>query len=120
MGIAELIEVAKSEVVFAVLFIISLIAVGKWVVEFIQSVREENSTREDQLLELHEKQAEKSAVREEKLMVHLERTTDQLERMTDTQVQMQESMGKLEQKIDQGLTEVWKELGGKVDKSPPQ
>lgn len=123
MGITELLALAESKHVFAGLFIICLFFVGRWAVGFIQSIREENSTREDQLLELHEQQATKSAVREEKLMEHLEKTADQqdkfvdqLEKITDTQVQLQESLGKLENKIDVGLTEVWKELGGKVDK----
>lgn len=123
MGITEMLQLAESKHVFAGLFIICLFFVGRWAVQFIQSIRDENNTREDQLLELHSKQAEKSGAREEKLMEHLEKTAEQqdkfvtqLEKITDTQVQLQESLGKLETKIDQGLTEVWKELGGKVDK----
>lgn len=117
MGFNEIMELVQSEYVFAVLFIFGLYAVVKWAVEFIQSVRDENATREDQLHGLYEKSLEDATNREEYLKEHLDKTTGQLERITHTQVRIQDSLDKLEKRVDESFTEVWKELGGKANKN---
>ncbi|PEZ47021.1 hypothetical protein CN367_11665 [Priestia megaterium] len=109
-------SIAGSEMVFAVLFIFVLFIAGKWVIQFIAEMKDENAHRETQLIDLYKEQITNSNTREQELMKHLDKNTDQLENIADTLSDVQKNLSKLESKVDADLKDVWKELGGKADK----
>lgn len=110
-------ELASSETFFAVLFLAGLILVGRYVVQHIRETKEENSQRESQLIELYKEQLQTSATREEKLMTHLDKSNEQLEGVADTLKDIQGNLEKLEHRVENNFHDVWKELGGKADRS---
>jgi Tfp pilus assembly protein PilO len=116
MGFKELMQLANSEVFFAVLFVLGLITIGKWFFAHMKEQREENREREEQLIDIYKSELEKGEAREANLMIHLEKNTNQMERISGTLDTIQSNMMKLESKVDNNLTNVWKELGGKADK----
>jgi Tfp pilus assembly protein PilO len=116
MGFKELMQLANSEVFFAVLFVIGLVVIGKWFFAHMKEQREENREREEQLIDIYKSELAKGETREANLMDHLQKNTDQMERISGTLDTIQSNMMKLESKVDNNLTSVWKELGGKADK----
>lgn len=116
MTIRDAISLANSEVVFAVLFIVGLFAVARYVNNVIREQKEENKYREEQLFMLYQKQIEDSARREADLMRNLERNTEQLTNVANTLKEIQRNLSKLEEKVDTNFMQVWKELGAKVDR----
>ncbi|TWJ39639.1 hypothetical protein CHCC5027_3552 [Bacillus paralicheniformis] len=109
-------EMASSEATFALLFIASLIFVGRWFLRFIEEQKQENHEREQQLIESFKEQLDKSDKRETRLMVHLEKNTEQLESIADTLSGVERRLTSFETKVGNELEDVWKELKAKADK----
>lgn len=117
LGIKEIQSIASSEVVFALLFIFGLFVVGRYVVQFIAEIKDENTHRETQLIDLYKEQITNSNNREVELMKHLEKNTEQLGNIADTLNDVQRNLSKLESRVDDNFKDVWKELGSKADKT---
>lgn len=116
MSVKDAVALANSDVVFAVLFIVGLFAVARYVNSVIREQKEENRQREEQLIALYQKQLEDSAKREAELMRNLERNTEQLANVAATLKEIQRNLSKLEEKVETNFMEVWKELGSKADR----
>lgn len=117
LGIKEIQSIASSEVVFALLFIFGLFVVGRYVVQFIAEMKDENTHRETQIIDLYKEQIANSNNREVELMKHLEKNTEQLGNIADTLNDVQRNLSKLESRVDDNFKDVWKELGSKADKT---
>jgi ABC-type bacteriocin/lantibiotic exporter with double-glycine peptidase domain len=117
VSLRDIVNVANSEVVFAVLFIVGLFAVGKYIRDAMQEQKEENKRREEQLIEIYKNELDKSANRERELMIHLDKNTEQLQGIADTLKDVQRGLTKLEDRVEDNFMAVWKELGAKADKS---
>lgn len=78
-------EVAKSEYVFTVLFILGLAFLARLVNQILQ----------------------KSYEREEKLMDHQTEMTKQLSDISSTQTKLQTSIDKLEQRTEENFRQLW-------------
>ena len=113
VSLKDIQELAGSEVVFAVLFILTLVVIGRWLVSFIQGMKEENATRETQLIELYNKQSEDAQKREAFLHDHLNKSNDKMGEISDTMKGIQAGLNKLEDRMDANFLEVWKEIGKK-------
>ncbi|WP_163258372.1 hypothetical protein [Bacillus paranthracis] len=85
MGLKEIMEVAKSEYVFTVLFILGLAFLARLVNQILQ----------------------KSYEREEKLMNHQTEMTKQLSDISSTQTKLQTSIDKLEQRTEENFRQLW-------------
>jgi predicted RNase H-like nuclease (RuvC/YqgF family) len=109
-------ELASSETFFAVLFLAGLILVGRYVVQHIKDMKEENNQRESQLIEIYKDQITHSAVERERLMTHLDKNTEQLTNVAGTLKDIQQNLEKLEHRVEDNFHEVWKELGAKQNK----
>jgi len=116
VSVKDVVALANSDVVFAVLFIVGLFAVARYVNSVIREQKEENRQREEQLIALYQKQLEDSAKREAELMRNLERNTEQLANVATTLKEIQRNLSKLEEKVETNFMEVWKELGSKADR----
>jgi len=139
MGLKEIMSIANSEVVFAILFIgllwIILTHFKKWSVEqkdtalerekYIMSLHEKQMTelKENMLhernsnFELMVEQRTSFDRREKELLQHLSKNTDQLTSVADTLKDIQRNLSKLEDRVEDNFMEVWKELGSKQDKT---
>jgi septal ring factor EnvC (AmiA/AmiB activator) len=117
VGLKDILTIANSEVVFAVLFIIGLFAVGRYITNALKEQKEENTRREEQLIEFYKNELEKSALREGELMRHLDKNTEQLRTIAETLKDVQRGLTKLEDRVEDNFMAVWKELGSKADKS---
>lgn len=138
MSLKDIITVASSEYVFAVLFIAFLYVAIKQVQNTMKQERESSRERETYIFSMHEKQLDevKSNMlyergnshkllleqrqsfdsRETKLMDHLSKNTDQLGNIAVTLKDIQRNLSKLEDRMEDNFMEVWKELGSKIDK----
>lgn len=116
MDLQWLSELANSEATFALLFIAGLYFIGKWFMNYMQEQKEENKLREEQLIENYKEQLNKSNEREVRLIAHLEKNTQQLENIANTLDSVEKRLTSFESKVNGDLRNVWKELGGKVDK----
>lgn len=85
MGLKDIMEVAKSEYVFTVLFILGLAFLARLVNQILQ----------------------KSYEREEKLMDHQTEMTKQLSDISSTQTKLQTSIDKLEQRTEENFRQLW-------------
>lgn len=138
MSLKDIMTVASSDVVFAVLFIgllyVLLSAFKKWATE----QKEMSIERERYVLTMHEKQMielkenmlhERNAnfellveqrrsfeTREAELIKVLNKNTDQLSSIADTLKDIQRNLSKLEDRVEDNFMDVWKELGSKLDK----
>lgn len=110
-------QIAGSEATFALLFIASLIFVGRWFLKFIEEQKQENHEREQQLIDSFKEQLDKSDQRETRLMDHLDRSTEQLENIADTLQGVERRLTSFETKVGNELEDVWKELKAKADKN---
>lgn len=110
MGLKEITEVVKSEYVFATLFVLGLIFVGRWVSQTLKNQADENRNFESEVKEIYERQLEKSYQREERLMEHQTNITGQLSDISSTQTRMQASLDKLEQKTEENFRQLWREV----------
>lgn len=117
MTLREIIDIANSEAVFAVLFIVGLYSVARYVQTALRDQKEENNRREEQLFQMYREQLEASARREAELMKNLEKNTEQLGNIAETLKEVQRNLSKLEDKVDTNFMAVWKELGSKADKN---
>lgn len=139
MSLKDIMTVAGSDMVFAVLFIgllwIILTHFKKWSAEQKESALE----REKYILQLHEKQMmdmkenmlhERNAnfellveqrhsfeKREGEILKHLSKNTEQLTNVAETLKEIQRNLSKLEDRVEDNFMEVWKELGAKQDKN---
>lgn len=115
--IKTLSDIAGSEAFFALLFLLGLVLVGKYVIQTITDIKQENEERERQLLGLYKEQLKQSEQREQQLMSHLDRSSEQLTNVAETLKDIQENLEKLENKVESTFHEVWKELGSKANRS---
>lgn len=109
-------ELANSEATFALLFILGLFFIGKWFMNYMKEQKEENRLREEQLINNYKEQLAQSNEREVRLISHLEKNTQQLKHIAQTLDGVEQRLTTFEVKVNNDLTNVWKELGGKQDK----
>jgi len=117
VDLTKLVELANSETLFAVLFIAGLIYIGLYVKGMLQSNKDDNHRRENQLIDIYKEQIDKGDKREEELMDYLDKNTDQLENIAGTLKGVQTNIEKLEDKVEGNFMNVWKELGTKENKN---
>ena len=117
MDLTKLIELANSETLFAVLFIAGLIYIALYVKGMLQSNKEDNHRRENQLIDIYKEQIDKGDKREEELMHYLDRNTYQLENISGTLEGVQTNLAKLDGRVEDNFTSVWKELDTKENKN---
>ena len=117
MDLTKLVELANSETLFAVLFIAGLIYIALYVKGMLQSNKDDNHRRENQLIDIYKKQIDKGDKREEELMDYLDKNTNQLENIAGTLKGVQTNIEKLEDKVEGNFMNVWKELGTKENKN---
>lgn len=138
MGVKEIIAIASSEYVFAILFIGFLWIAVKQVQATMTRERESSAEREKYIFSMQEKQLaelkenmlhernssyeiiseqrQSFEKREGELVKHLNKNTEQLSNIADTLKDVQRNLGKLEDRMEDNFMEVWKELGSKIDK----
>lgn len=138
MSLKDVMTVASSEYVFAVLFIGFLWIAIKQVQGTMTRERESSNDREKYIFVMHDKQLAELKdnmlhernnshemlieqrhsfdKRESELVKHLNKNTDQLSNIADTLKDVQRNLGKLEDRMEDNFMEVWKELGSKSDK----
>lgn len=139
MNVKDIITIASSEYVFAILFIGFLWLVVQHVRGILVEQRESSKEREQYIFKMHEQQMtelkenmlhERNSshelmveqrqsfdMREQELLKHLNKNTDQLTSVADTLKDIQRNLSKLEDRVEDNFMEVWKELGGKQDKN---
>ena len=104
MGLKDIQAIAGSEFVFSILFIGLF-----WIVLLhFKTVKENEMQRENQLIELYEKQKQESLERERELMRHQERLADHIEDISEALRDVKSGVEKLEEKVDRNITEVWR------------
>jgi hypothetical protein len=112
----KLASLADSEVFFAVLFVAGLIYIGLYVKGVLEQNRQDNTKREDTIVQMYEHQLNKAEDREEKLMNYLDKNTEQMEHISGTMKDIQGNIAKVEDRMEDNFMNVWKELGNKKDK----
>lgn len=135
MGFDELMAIAQSEFVFAILFIGLLYLSVKQVQKALETNRAQSADREQYIMDMHHKQMvelkenmlhERGNMneiiqeqrhsfnkRETELLKHLEKNTAQLSNITGTLKDIQRNLSKLEERVEDNFMDVWKELGSK-------
>lgn len=93
-------KIVSSQFVWAILCIIVVVVLYKAVVSYVKELKAENVKREDNLLDLYEKQKEESVAREERLMAHVEKTTETLSHINDNLEHLEEEMARVHRRID--------------------
>lgn len=138
MTLKQIIEVANSEVVFAILFIGFLWIAGVQTKRYIDEQKLKQQEREDYITLMHKQreddlkallreqrddsvvlmreQRDESQKREREMMVYLGKITDKQVDITDTLKDIRTSLGKLEDRMETNFMEVWKELGAKQNR----
>lgn len=101
VGIAE--KIASSPAAWAILFILLLIGAARFLQWYIKSVKVDSERRESALITLYEQQRTDSASREKQLMTHLDKTTKSLEGI-------EKNLTGLEQKLNKGLSDIWRHI----------
>ena len=128
MSWSRAIEIAGSEAVFAVLFIGFLWVVIGYVKKVLDDNKKESQAREQYIFDMHEKQMDNMQdmmeqqrrsheKREEAIQRHLDKNTEQLSAIAETMNIIQKEVSRVESKVDTNFVTVWKELGGKRDKT---
>lgn len=139
MDLKNILAVAQSEAVFAVLFIGLLWLAAKQIKVTMEQSRESSIEREKYIFDIHERQMLElkenmlhernnshellieqrvsTDKREEALLKHLDKNTEQLSGVADTLKDIQRNLSKLEDRVEDNFMEVWKELGSKQDKT---
>jgi len=117
VDLTKLVELANSETLFAVLFIAGLIYIALYVKGMLQSNKDDNHRRENQLIDIYKEQIDKGDKREEELMDYLDKNTNQLENIAGTLKGVQTNIAKLEDRVEDNFMNVWKELGTKENKN---
>jgi len=117
VDLTKLVELANSETLFAILFIAGLIYIALYVKGMLQSNKDDNHRRENQLIDIYKEQIDKGDKREEELMDYLDKNTDQLENIAGTLKGVQTNIEKLEDRVEDNFMSVWKELGTKENKN---
>ena len=113
-------QIATSQSVFAILFIILLIVGYRAISKYLKDVKMENDKREKEIKDLYTEHKDESKQREieakereNKLMLHLERSDKSHEKTTRTLEKIEVSLQSLEnktQKMDIGINDIWKRL----------
>lgn len=98
-------EVAASQFVWSIL----AIALAALV---IREQRKENVKREDDLIELYDRQVCDSRQRETRLLEHLEKTNEAQRQTTETLKQIRNTLGQMEGRIDRMERHAFQEKGG--------
>lgn len=106
MDISYAEKIVTSQVVWALLCILVVYAAYKAVIQYIKDLREENRTREEQLVDLYEKQKLESTHREERLMTHIEKTTDTLEKIDTNVEELQKGIVHVNTRVDDILKKI--------------
>lgn len=104
VGVAE--QVASSPAAWAILFILLLIGAARFLQWYVTNAKAEAERREAALIALYEQQRVDSASREKQLMNHLEKTTKSLE-------SIEKNLTGLEQKLNKGLSDIWRHIDEK-------
>jgi uncharacterized protein HemX len=94
-------RIVSSQFVWAIIAIAIGFLFYKEIKQRLDTQKEENAKREEQLIKLYETQKSESREREERLMCHIEKTTETLT-MIDTKME----------KMDARIDDVWKKIGG--------
>lgn len=92
--------ILKSELTWGILCLILAVVFYRKMDSNTKELKDENSRREQQIIQMYEVHKQEARQREERLMSHLERTTDTLEKM-------EKNLQKLDEKMDRGFKEVW-------------
>lgn len=100
MGLKEVTELVKSEYVFATLFILGLVFVGRYFIQREKDQEEENKAREERIFEMYEKKDAEAQKRESELMLHHRDMATQFAQMNHTQSSIQENLTRLERRIE--------------------
>ena len=117
MDLTKLVELANSETLFAILFIAGLIYIALYVKGMLQSNKDDNRRRENQLIDIYKEQIDKGDKRGEELMDYLNKNAEQLENISRTLEGVQTNLTKLDNRVKNNLTNVWKELDTKENKN---
>lgn len=106
-------KVVSSQFTWAILCLIAVIffyrkmdANDKKSDATILKLQEDNKVREDQLFALYEANKKEAAQREKRLMDHLERTTDTLQKI-------ETNLTNLENSMDEGFKDIWRQIDQK-------
>lgn len=113
MSPKEIVSLANSELIFTVLFVLGLFAVGGFIYKLFNDQKAENATREEQLINLYQNELNKSAAREERLINHLDKQTQQLAHIAETLKDIRRSFAQLESRVDNNLTAIWQGITNK-------
>jgi len=138
MSLKDIMTIASSETVFAVLFVAFLWIVIAQVKTALKETRESAQKREEYILTSHEKQMneikenmlhERASShelmveqrisfdkREQELLKHLNKNTEQLGNIAETLKDIQNNLKSVENRMEDNFMDVWKELGNKIDK----
>jgi DNA-binding response OmpR family regulator len=138
MSLKDIMTVAQSDFVFAILFIGLLVMGVRAIKAHLDEQKADSTQREEYILQMHERQMNEMKEnmlherassheliveqrhsfekREAELLKHLQKNTDQLASIADTLKDVQRNLSKLEDRVEDNFMEVWKELGAKQDK----
>lgn len=106
-------QIASSQYVFAILFIILLFVVAKYLANHLKEMKEENGEREKELKVLYTEHKLESKEREQVLMLHLERSNESQEKSSNTLEKIEVSLRSLEKRMDEGFANVWEHIKNK-------
>lgn len=123
----DIMKLANSEVVFAILFIGFLWLAVQYVKRVLEDNRMQENERETYIMELHKQreddlkqmlreQREESVAREDKLFTNLEELTHKQGEISETLKDVRTGLSTLEHKMERNITELWKELSKKQSK----
>lgn len=123
MSIKDVQEIAGSEVVFGILFILFFF----WFLrktnfekkeqrqadivrdKYVQDLHKE---REDTLINMMSETRKDTLAREAELSINMRKMVDQQERIGDTLKDVSAGMSELENKVDTNIIEIWKVMAG--------
>lgn len=139
MNAKDILMIAQSDAVFAVLFIGILWIAGRFVKQYFADQKQESLEREAYIMDMHKQQMEglkddmiiqrdnynnllveqrlSFDKRENELLKVLNKNTDQLTGVAETMKDIQRGIVKLEDRMEDNFMQVWKELGSKADKA---
>ncbi len=103
-------EIATSQYVFAVLFILLLFVAYRAIKSYLSDIKQENAEREQELKELYKEHKVDAKERETKLMEHLDKSNQSQERTAIALERIEGSLNSLEDKVDKGFSDVWGHL----------
>lgn len=115
-------QIATSQSVFAILFIILLFAGYKAIRGYLKEVKtenekreEENKGREKEIKHLYNEHKTEAKERENKLMDFLEQNTESQKQTVVTLNKIEGNLDSLAKRMDEGFSDVWNQFE-KIDK----